>query len=75
MIADRPTVHGVLNEIRRLTTQEQLDLIEEITSLLRSVLPAQRTRSILELKGLGAPIWQGVRAQEYVAQERAAWDG
>lgn len=75
MIGERPTVHTVLNEIRLLSAQEQLDLIDEITILLRSVLTTPPTRSILELSGLGKQIWQGVRAQEYVAQERAAWDG
>lgn len=75
MIAEQPTVYGVMSEIRRLTPQEQLDLLEEIAALLRAALPMQPTRSILELKGLGAPIWRGVRAQDYVGQERAAWDG
>lgn len=75
MIAEQPTVYRVMNEIRRLTPQEQLDLLEEIAALLRAALPVQSTRSILELKGLGAQIWRGVRAQEHAAQERAAWDG
>lgn len=75
MIAEKPTVHRVMDEVRRLTTQEQLDLIEAIAALVRTALPAQPTRSVLELTGLGAHIWQGVRAQDYVAQERAAWDG
>lgn len=75
MIAERPSVSGAMSEIRRLTPQEQLDLLEEIASLLRASLPVRPTHSILELKGLGTPIWRGVRAQEYVAQERAAWDG
>jgi hypothetical protein len=75
MIADRPTVYGVMSEIRRLSTREQLDLLEEIARLVREALPIQPTRSILELKGLGAQVWHGIRAQEYVSQERAAWDG
>ncbi len=31
-------------------------------------------RSLLELEGLGAEIWQGVDAQAYVDQLRAEWD-
>jgi len=31
--------------------------------------------SILELRGLGKAIWQGVDAQEYVNRERASWNG
>jgi hypothetical protein len=30
--------------------------------------------SILELEGLGAEIWEGIDAQEYVDQLRSEWD-
>ncbi len=36
--------------------------------------PVSRT-SVLDLEGLGREIWQGLDAQEYVNQERAAWNG
>lgn len=75
MIAEKPTVEQVLDDIRRLTVQEQLDLLGEFAVLLRDGLPTDRTRSILELEGLGADVWQDVRAQDYVEQERVAWDG
>jgi len=29
---------------------------------------------ILELEGLGANIWKGIDAQEYVCNERESWD-
>lgn len=75
MIAATPTYHRMMDEIRRLSAQEQLDLLEGITALLRSALPPQPKHNLLELEGLGAQIWRGVRAQDYVAQERIAWDG
>jgi len=31
--------------------------------------------SVLELEGLGAEIWQGIDAQEYVTGERSSWRG
>ncbi|MFL5800692.1 MAG: hypothetical protein ACJ8CR_03020 [Roseiflexaceae bacterium] len=34
----------------------------------------QRQRSLLELEGLGAEIWQGIDAQEYVNELRKEWD-
>ncbi len=33
-----------------------------------------KERSILELEGLGAEIWQGVDAQEYVDELRDEWE-
>lgn len=35
---------------------------------------ARPKRSILELEGLGAEIWEGVDAQEYVNELRREWD-
>jgi hypothetical protein len=34
----------------------------------------QAKRSIMELHGLGAEIWQGIDAQEYVDALRQEWD-
>ncbi len=35
---------------------------------------ATPTRSIMELEGLGAELWQGVDAQKYVDMLRDEWD-
>lgn len=75
MITEKPQMAQVLQIIRVLSPQEQLDLLEQIAALLRASLPPQPARSVLELEGLGAAIWRGIRAQEYVNQERAVWDG
>ena len=75
MITDKPTVAQVLQNVRALGVQEQLDLLEQIAALLRASLPARPPHSILELEGLGARIWRGISAQTYVNQERAVWDG
>jgi hypothetical protein len=72
MNADKPTVQSVLTQVRRLTMQEQLDLLEKIAVIVRDILPSRPTHSVLELEGLGAGIWKGVPAQEYVERERAA---
>ena len=65
----------VLYRVRRLTSAEQLRLLEELASLVqRKVLPQPR-RSVLDLQGLGKGIWSDIDAQEYVDQERAAWHG
>ena len=75
MITAKPKIEKVLESIRELSPQEQLDLLERIAGLLRASLPPQPKHSILELEGLGAEIWRGIDSQGYVNQERAAWDG
>lgn len=58
-----------------LSHEEQLRLIQELTDRAGESAPEEPEHSILELRGLGKEIWQGIDAQEYVNRERASWNG
>ena len=46
-----------------------------ISANLKRTLKKRRVKhSIMELEGLGADIWKGIDAQEYVYKERESWD-
>ena len=61
--------------IDRLNLEEQLSLLEIISSKVKKTLGEKRImHSILELEGLGAEMWGGIDAQEYVRKERESWD-
>lgn len=62
--------------IKRLPTAERLRLAEMIAQdIAETTEPeSERTHSIMELHGLGAEIWDGVDAQEYVNELRKEWD-
>jgi hypothetical protein len=62
--------------IKPLPSHEQLKLVELIArKMARSRYTVERPkRSIMELHGLGAEIWEGVDAQEYVNELRKEWD-
>jgi hypothetical protein len=61
--------------IYSLNQEEQLRLLEIISANLRRTLESKRKKhSIMELEGLGAGIWDGIDAQEYVNKERASWN-
>lgn len=61
--------------IERLRPDEQLNLIEIISARLKTNLRRKKVRhSVMELDGLGAQIWKGVDAQQYVNKERKSWD-
>ena len=67
--------YEVLNRMHRLTSAEQLRLLEDLASLVhRQVLPQPR-RSVLDLQGLGKEIWSDIDAQRYIDKERSAWNG
>ena len=60
--------------VKQLALPEQLQLLESLTKAVRRQVDAEtKIYSIMDLEGLGADVWQGIDAQEYVNQERASW--
>lgn len=58
-------------QVLSLTPEKQLRLIDEVLSMVRRRVVAKPNKhSLLELRGLGKEIWEGIDAQEYVNQER-----
>jgi hypothetical protein len=62
------TYQEVRRQIESLTLDEQIRLMEELASIVSK--PAKYKASIMDLKGLGKDIWQGIDAQEYVNRKR-----
>jgi hypothetical protein len=63
--------------VKRLPPEERLRLIEMVNKDLLARPcdePQKNKRSLMELHGLGAGIWQGIDAQEYVDEQRKEWD-
>lgn len=62
--------------IKGLPSAEQLRLVELIAKNIASHAghASPKTRSIMELHGLGKEIWDGIDAQEYVGKLRKEWD-
>jgi hypothetical protein len=69
------TYQDIRRQVENLTPNEQLCLLEELAAMVRRRMLVKPKRSIMELEGLGKPIWHGLDAQEYVNQERASWNG
>lgn len=69
------TYDDYVRGINRLRPEEQLSLVEIISARLKKTLTTRKAKhSIMELEGLGADIWEGIDAQEYVRKERESWD-
>jgi len=69
------TYDDYVKEIQTLTPEEQLSLVQVISASLKKTLRGKKAKhSVMELEGLGADIWKGVDAQEYVLKERNSWD-
>lgn len=80
MVTGEATAEQVYERhIRQLTAAEQSRLIDMILRQMRchdarGPRNASGKRSIMELHGLGAEIWHGVDAQQYVDALREEWN-
>lgn len=62
-------------QIKPRPLSERLRLLAMIAQDLAETKEEEKPkRSIMELHGLGAEIWQGIDAQEYVNELRREWD-
>ncbi len=69
------TYDDYVRGIQGLRPEEQLSLVEIISARLKKTLGRKKVKySVMELEGLGADIWEGIDAQEYVSKERESWD-
>jgi hypothetical protein len=70
------TYKEVLTLARQLEIPDQLRLMQALLSGVRSEVGRETPQhSILELKGVGREIWQGIDVERYIQEERASWDG
>lgn len=72
------TVTEIMEQARRLNQREQKELIKLLVDALAvSDVPKPETQQkhrLSDLRGLGAEIWQGIDAQQYVNGLRDEWD-
>ena len=63
-------------QVMRLAEQEGLASERYVRRLLEreAAVYQDKTYSILELRGMGKEIWEGIDAQEYVNKLRDEWD-
>lgn len=67
------TVQEMLQEIPSLSIEERKVLISALVdSIIESA--GHKKRNILEFAGIGAELYDGTDAQEYVNQLRSEWD-
>jgi hypothetical protein len=67
------TVTQVLDEIRELSLEERKQVARALVDLLTEA-PPPRKRRLREYRGVGAHLYDGTDAQEYLSNLRDEWD-
>jgi plasmid stability protein len=60
--------------LRERAEREHRSIAQEVTHLLSLSLREEPLLSILELRGLGKEVWQGIDSDEHIKRERQSWD-
>ena len=71
------TIQKVYGELLSLSIAEKFEVVRLAMRSLQEEcvdIPTVRKRSLLELRGLGKEIWEGIDPVEYVKQERDSWE-
>ncbi len=68
------TYEEVLSQVRLLSFDDQLQLLEELASIIRRRYTSHPKHSFLELQGLGKEIWQSIDVEKYIDEERNSWE-
>ncbi len=71
------TYEDLLNQARLLPPDEQLQLLEDLASIIRQQVKSARRpkHSIKEFRGLGKELWQGIDVEKYIEEEHNSWGG
>jgi hypothetical protein len=71
-----PIYQELLVQARLLSLEDEARLVEELMADLRQrIEEGQQYHSIMELKGLGKELWQGIDVEKYIEEERSSWRG
>ncbi len=63
----------IIKQLPALSEEEKKKLYDELSKMVH--MRANRPkRSILELRGLGMEIWNGIDVDEYISKERESWN-
>lgn len=60
--------------LREQAERDRRSISQEVIQLLTEAMEPHRSRSILELRGLGRAAWSAVDAARHVTRERESWD-
>ena len=72
--AYREVLNEVLNQVQHLTFDDQLRLVEDLVANIRRQGDRPKKHNIMEFRGMGKELWEGVDVGKYIDEERNSWE-
>jgi hypothetical protein len=63
----------IYQRLQKLAEGDHRSVAQQVVHLLEQATKETKTLSILELRGLGKELWEGIDPVEYVRAERDSW--
>ncbi len=71
----REVLNEVLNQVQHLTPDDQLRLVEDlVANIRRQGTGRPKKHNIMEFRGMGKEVWEGVDVEKYIDEERNSWE-
>ena len=67
-------LNKVLEQVQKLTFEEQLQLLEDLVRFIRLGIKEIPLHDIMEFQGVAKESWKGVDVEKYIDEERNSWD-
>ncbi len=67
-------INQIVSEIERLNYHDKINIMARIVQLLKKEEESSQTLTVIQLKGLGKEVWQGMDVVNYVEEERRSWE-
>lgn len=65
---------GLYRKLQARARRERRSVAQQVTQILSEALEPRQELSILDLRGLGKEIWDGIDAAGHIRRERESWD-
>lgn len=63
-------INDILSKVKELDQDEQLTLLEKLTSLIRKNEATKPAAKLSKISGVGSKIWKKINIDEFIDQER-----
>jgi plasmid stability protein len=65
---------ALYRKLQARARRERRSVAQQVTQILSEALEPKQELSVLELRGLGKEIWDGIDAADHIRRERESWD-